>query len=131
MGQNEPVATYPWTGASGQTYHFQIDPIWTHYKPVPGVYMFCKRTTGLALAFGPWIALYVGETHDFHERLHSRLDRHDAYECVTRNGATHIATLRVHGAANRLRIETDLRHSIAPVCNLQSVPYGNALRGFL
>jgi hypothetical protein len=35
---------------------------------------------------------------------------------------THIGALVVAGDTQRIRVETDLRHSLNPSCNRQSVP---------
>ncbi|HUS54096.1 MAG TPA: hypothetical protein VMY41_08840, partial [Thermohalobaculum sp.] len=90
-------------------------PIGTEFKPYSGVYVACKSANGVN-----WDALYVGETKSFHDRLNTGLEDHDGLKCARRNGVTHIGVLIVNGDAERLRIETELRHSLNPPCNRQS-----------
>ena len=104
-----------WKGASGATYAFQLDPIGTAYHRRAGVYIFAKQVSA-----GQWSAGYVGMTHDFDERLNTRLQDHQAWPSIRGFGATHIGTLAVAGSeADRVRIETDLRHGLRCPCNLQ------------
>lgn len=109
-----------WRGASGQSYTFETHPIGAQFNPVSGVYIFCRQVTS-----GNWEALYVGETQSFKQRLNAGIASHDGYARASRLGMTHIAALVVAGNAERLRIETDLRHSLNPSANAQ-----NALGGF-
>lgn len=32
-----------WIGASSTTYQFQLDKVGTIYRPIPGVYIFCRQ----------------------------------------------------------------------------------------
>jgi hypothetical protein len=103
------------TGASGTTYAFKLQPIGTALDPVAGVYMFLRNTSQ-----GQWDAIYIGEARNFNERLNTGLQSHHAWDCVQRHGATHISTLPVGGDIQaRINIETDLRHSHNPPCNMQ------------
>jgi hypothetical protein len=104
-----------WTGKSGEQYQLYNHPIGTVYLPVAGVYIFCK-----ALPDGRFQAVYVGETDNFRRRITDELAAHHCWDRVIACGATHISTLRVEGGnAERVRIETDLRHGLNPSCNLQ------------
>jgi hypothetical protein len=103
------------TGASGSTYNLYLHAIGTSYKPIAGVYMFLKIASQ-----GKWDTIYIGETSNLDERLNTGLQRHQAWQCISRNGATHIATMAVGGGAQaRINIETDLRHSHNTPCNGQ------------
>ena|SRR5215831_7791024 len=114
--QNQPqIRPIHWTGASGTRYEFQLDLIGVVYKPIPGVYIFCKPGAG-----GFFDAIYIGETDHFWRRLTDELWSHHRWECIRARGATHISTLHVPGnAAARLAMETDLRRHQNPPCNLQ------------
>ena len=109
-----------WRGTSQNPYTFETHPVGTRFNPVSGVYIFC-----LEIASGSWEALYVGETQSFEQRLNAGIRSHDGFARASRLGMTHIAVLVVAGDAERLRIETDLRHGLNPVANAQ-----NALGGF-
>jgi hypothetical protein len=106
--------TVLWRGASGTSYEFQIHPVGTEFHPRPGAYIFCHQD-----AFG-WRALYVGEAENFNTRVGTGRFSHHKWESVIRHGATHICTLVVGGGhAQRLAVETDLRHAYNPPCNDQ------------
>lgn len=104
-----------WTGASGSRYTGQTLPIGTEFRPLSGVYIACK-----AIPQG-WFALYVGETQDLFQRLNAGLEGHDGIKRARAFGATHFSIHLVSGNAERLRVETDLRHGLNPSCNLQPV----------
>ena len=111
------TVTVTWTGKSGQKYDFTVYPIGTSFNPVSGVYIACR--------FVPpqiYEALYVGETQSFKDRLNTGSANHDGLKCAARNGMTHIGALVITGDAERLRVETDLRHGLNPSCNRQNVP---------
>ena len=112
---NKPPVPIHWTGASGTRYEFQLDPIGAIFRPIQGVYIFCRR-----LANGNYAAAYVGETDSFQRRLTDELQSHHSFQTVRLHGATHISTLHVAGdRANRLYVETDLRNALNPPCNKQ------------
>lgn len=105
-----------WPGQQGRSYTLETYPIGTEFKELPGVYIFCKRASN-----GNWDPLYVGETHNFNERLNTALQSHQAWPSCARLGATHLAVIIVAGARdNRLGIEWDLRHALKPPCNQQA-----------
>ena len=97
-----------WTGSSGQKYTYEVYPIGTNFRPVPGNYIFARY------APGEWFPIYIGETSD----LSQRFDNHHAMPCIKRNGATHI---HVHennsGVAARRAEESDLIRRWNPPCN--------------
>ena len=112
--QVNPNPSVNWTGASGTSYGFWLHPIGTKYLAVPGVYIFCRAEAGLLYA------KYVGETDNFSRRLTDELASHHRWDSIRAHGATHISTLTVKGGnAERVRIETDLRHGLNPPCNRQ------------
>jgi hypothetical protein len=115
MFNNPPVVPIYWVGASGTCYQFQLDPIGSNYRPIEGVYIFCKQAWN-----GNYDASYVGETDSLWRRLTNELGAHHAYLDVLRDGATHISTLHVPGDRTyRLYVETDLRNALNPPCNKQ------------
>lgn len=102
-------------GLSGQEYTFHTYKIETPFYELPGVYIFLAAGNN-----GRWDAVYVGETENFNRRLYTELANHDAWQCAANNNATHIGAMVVRGGKDaRLVIETDLRHALSPVCNLQ------------
>ncbi|WP_398473171.1 hypothetical protein [Tardiphaga sp.] len=112
---NRPYVPISWIGQLGTQYEFQLDPIRTIYRDIPGVYIFCQSIGG-----NLWKPLYVGETSSMRRRLTDELDAHHSFGAVLLNGATHLSTLHVSsGLAERFRIETDLRHALRPCCNRQ------------
>ncbi|MFD1157014.1 hypothetical protein [Roseovarius aestuarii] len=108
--------TVTWTGNSGSQYRFDVFPVGTQFNPISGVYVACRR-----LITGQFEALYVGETQSFKDRLNVNAGNHDGLRCAARNGMTHIGAIVSTSSAERLRIETDLRHGLNPSCNKQSV----------
>lgn len=121
------IGTATWTGKSGTIYAFTVYPLRTTFYPVPGVYIF-----GRYIQFGGVSrpeALYVGEAKSLEDRLNTNGARHDGLKRAAKMGMTFIAA-RVAPAddAERLWIETDLRHSLNPACNREPVPV-NALTG--
>jgi len=110
-----------WRGASGATYRFETYAAGTRFNPVSGVYILCRH-----LGAGDWQALYVGETQSLEQRLNIGMAGHDGIARATRMGMTHVSVLPVYGAADRLRVEADLRHGLRPPANMQGAT--NALR---
>lgn len=119
------MSTVRWTGLSGWPYDFGVFTLSTIFKPLAGVYIVCRSVqVGNASHLE---ALYVGEAESLEDRLNTRRASHDGFQRALKMGATHVcARLVPDGAAERLRIETDLRHAFNPPCNAQPVP-GNAL----
>jgi hypothetical protein len=114
--------TVTWHGKSGTAYLFELYSIGQKFNPVSGVYVFCNFS-GLATLQ----ALYVGETYSFQDRLNIGISQHDGFKRANALGATHIAVMAASEEANRLRIETDLRHGLNPSCNAQGVNSSNKL----
>lgn len=110
--------TVNWTGVSGLPYEFSVYSLATHFKPVAGVYILAKLGKGSRLE-----ALYIGEAESLEDRLNTCRAQHDGFQRALKMGLTHICARGVkNGAAERLRIETDLRHAFNPPCNEQGVP---------
>ncbi|VAW19849.1 hypothetical protein MNBD_ALPHA12-275 [hydrothermal vent metagenome] len=110
------VASAVWSGQTGTEYLFRLYPVGTEFRPVSGVYIFCRPVgkTGME-------ALYVGDTQSFYDCLNTGCEDQDGFESALRAGATHIGLMRVDYSTDRLRIETDLRHGLNPRCNTQPV----------
>jgi hypothetical protein len=110
-----------WTGISGQAYNFEVFRDGVEFNPVSGVYILSKVAIASA-GRRRFEALYVGEAQSLKDRLNASAINHDGLKRSRQSGMTHIAVYRCDGAAERLRIETDLRHALSPVCNRQPVP---------
>lgn len=105
-----------WPGQGGRHIASTAYPIGTAFQPFTGVYVVCKP-----LPNGNWYPIYVGETGDFDQRLNTALQNHHAWAGCVHHGATHIALIVVPGGrANRLALETELRHSLRPPLNRQA-----------
>ncbi len=105
----ESPTSYHWPGYSGKTYEYQIHPLETGFRPLPGLYLYAKL-----LPDGDWVPIYIAQTRD----LHQRLEGHVRLEDAVANGATHI---HVHycaaGQGARCTEEHDLIRRWRPVCN--------------
>jgi hypothetical protein len=119
--------TVTFFGKSKNPYVFELYPLGQEFNPLPGVYVVGRFIPAIGLSTPARIeALYVGETKSFVDRLNTGAMHHDGYKRALTLKATHIAVLICRDDAQRLSIETDLRHGLNPVCNAQSVP-SNAL----
>ena len=100
--------TCTWVGRSGSRYAYEVHPLGTPMRAVPGNYGFAK------VAGGRWVPLYFGQTFN----LRDRLENHERERCARMSGATHI---HVHanggGEAARRREEGDLIGGHSPHCN--------------
>lgn len=123
-----PIVHY--FGKSGTRYDFEVYPIGTEFNPLPGIYIVGRFVPAIGHLTRDRIdALYVGETNSFVDRLNSGAVHHDGYKRALTMHATHIAVRVCRESALRLKIETDLRHGLNPVCNAQSVPNSLSLMG--
>lgn len=104
-----------WFGRSGLKYTAETHLWGTEFLPLSAVYIACAPT------WGGWLALYVGETHDINQRLNTGAEGHNGLKRARASGATHFGICLVSDNAERLRIETDLRHGLNPSCNMQPV----------
>lgn len=111
--RHPPQSTGPprvsWTGESGTAYSYEIHPLETEFRPLPGNYIYAGQSVA-----GEWVALYVGQTRDMHQRL----EGHEHLQPAIDKGATHI---HMHycdrGQAARCTEERDLITRWQPVCN--------------
>jgi len=98
-----------WTGQSGQEYEYEIYPLDTEFRPLPGNYIYAGQSES-----GEWVPIYVAQTRDMHQRL----EGHEKLQPAIDNGATHI---HMHycerGQASRCTEERDLIVRWLPVCN--------------
>lgn len=104
-----------WPGLGHNVYEFDVYQIPVVLPSRSGVYIICKAVIG---GFQP---LYVGEAADLFDRLNTRAKNHEGLKRADRLGATHIGYL-LAGPAQRVGIETELRHRLNPPCNMQPVP---------
>lgn len=118
------MATVTWTGISGWPYEFGVYDLAATFRPVPGVYILCRRAGSL---LGNHLeALYIGETQSLEDRLNTCRFDHDGFKRASQMGLSVIcARVVTDGTAERLRIETELRHAFNPPCNEQPVPANN------
>jgi hypothetical protein len=117
------VPTAYYVGKSGTRYEFEVYPIGIEFKPLPGIYIVGRFVPAIGFVTRDRIdALYVGETNSFVDRLNTGAVHHDGFKRALAMDATHIAVRICRDSALRLSIETDLRHSLNPICNRQSVP---------
>ena len=108
--------TATWVGRSGTAHSFTLFPLGAEFLPYSGVYVFCRRFLVL-----PWEALYVGETKSFYDRLNAGSSSHRGMKDAIAAGATHVGLRWIIDESERLRVETDLRHGLNPVCNRQNI----------
>jgi hypothetical protein len=109
------IMTVTATGKSGAMYQFNVYPMGTRHRVAAGVYIFLR-----AKPPSIWEAIYVGETNNFSRRLNTDILTHNAWPRIRNYRPTHVGVLAVNGHPRmRLNIETDLRQSLQPPCNLQ------------
>jgi hypothetical protein len=109
QAQEAPSSLIRWPGQSGREYQYEILPIDTLFKPLPGNFIYAKASED-----GNWVPIYIAQTRDLHQRLEGHVSLDDAVA----NGATHI---HVHycttGQAARCTEERDLILRWQPVFN--------------
>lgn len=100
-------------GLSGTIYQFQLYPAGTHFRDIPGIYVFTRPNPN-----GGWHVLYVGQTHDLQGRVGSCLGTHHQYRAAKAKGFTHIGVHVFPGREDaRLRAEGDLIAGLRPELN--------------
>jgi hypothetical protein len=113
-----PIVNRPtvvWPGYGWREIPFLVYPLWTEFPALPGLYIPCWQ-----LPDGRWFAEYVGETDSFKRRVCDEFRSHDFWLGATAHRATHICVRHVPGGkAERLALETELRHMLTPPCNKQ------------
>ena len=109
QSQSTPSPFVRWPGQSGKEYPYEIHPIDSAFRPLPGNYIFAKQSED-----GSWVPLYIAQTRDMHQRL----EGHEKLQDATENGATHIHVNFSSGSqAARCTEERDLILLWKPVCN--------------
>lgn len=107
--EGAPPAEYNWPGRSGRKYHFEIHPLDTTLRPLPGVYIYARL-----LADGDWDPVFISQTRDLHQLLEGHVSLADAKA----HGATHFHAHYCNaGQAARCDEEHDLIQRWQPVCN--------------
>lgn len=92
------------------SYEFGIYQHGTSWNDVAGVYIFCGVSPQ-----NQWVALYVGQTDSFHNRI----PLHEQWSPAVRLGATHVHARVVAQAAMRDMIEQELIQAFQPRLNVQ------------
>jgi hypothetical protein len=102
-----------WPGESGTKYTYQILPIDSEFRPVPGNYIYARQAED-----GTWVPIYIAQTRAMSQRLEGRTGLAEAMA----QGATHI---HVHlgdtGQSARCSEEHDLLELWHPACNAAAV----------
>jgi hypothetical protein len=98
-----------WPGQSGKEYQYEIFPIDTAFRALPGNFIYAQQAED-----GSWVPIYIAQTRDMHQRLEGHVSMDDAVA----NGATHIhAHYCEKGQAARCTEERDLILRWRPACN--------------
>ena len=105
----ESPSTYNWPGHSGKLYPYQVYPLDSSFRPMPGLYIYAKQ-----LSDGDWSPIYIAQTRDLHQRLEGHVRLSDAVA----NGATHLHAHYCNaGQGDRCTEEHNLIIRWRPVCN--------------
>lgn len=103
--------TMDWQGESGKKYKYWIWDIKTRFEAAPANYIFAKETSP-----NMFQAIYIGETGDISERF----ENHEKWDCIAKNGATHVHTHKSSADKNeRCTEESDLLAKRNTSCNKQ------------
>ena len=109
QSESTPSPFISWPGQSGKEYQYEMHPLDTGLKALPGNFIYARQAED-----GNWVPIYIAQTRD----LHQRLEGHVSLDHAMANGATHI---HVHycttGQAARCTEERDLILRWQPVCN--------------
>jgi hypothetical protein len=107
--ESTPSTMISWEGQSGKQYQYEIFPIDTAFRALPGNFIYAHQSED-----GNWVPIYIAQTRDMHQRLEGHVSMDDAIA----NGATHIhAHYCEKGQAARCSEERDLILRWQPVCN--------------
>ena len=107
--ESATCTAHDWPGQSGKEHHYEVYPLDTTFRPLPGNCIHAKQ-----LADGDWSPIYIAQTRDLHQRLEGHVKLQDAID----NGATHLhAHYDTAGQAARCTEEHDLIQRWRPVCN--------------
>lgn len=107
--ESEASPSVSWPGQSGAEYQYEVFPIDTEFRPLPGNYIYAGRSED-----GQWVPLYIAQTRDMHQRL----EGHEKLQDAIQYGATHIHMhFSAAGQATRCSEERDLINRWQPSCN--------------
>ena len=107
--QSTPSPHFRWPGQSGKQYPYEIHPIGTAFRALPGNFIYAQQTED-----GSWIPIYISQTRDMHQRLEGHVSAEDAVA----HGATHIhVNFSAGSQAARCTEERDLITRWQPACN--------------
>jgi hypothetical protein len=110
-----PVARIAAQCLAGFTYEFEMHSAGTTLWNLPGVYVLAYLGSD-----GLFYAGYIGEAERLNDRVGFGLARHEKWERARNWGATHVGVMIVGGdRAQRLQVETALRHAYNPPLNDQ------------
>ena len=107
----KPIGSAVVRGKSGK-YDFEVFPLDAELKDGSAIYVISKRITDLR-GRGHHKFVCIGQT----ESLLGEIKRHKKDKCIKQHKANVICLLREESAANRLKIETDLREAHSIACN--------------
>lgn len=108
------LATAPWYTAGKQhEYTFTVYEIGEDFPDTSGVYIF-------AVPEGEsWRPIYFGQTESLKETITDKLLAQAHYDCITREGASHVLIFETgHNAEVRRKIVAGLMAEGKAVCNL-------------
>jgi hypothetical protein len=98
-----------WLGQSGKEYQYEVFPIDTTFRPLPGNFIYAAYGED-----GQWTPVYIAQTRGMHQRLEGHVSVDDAKA----NGATYIhAHYCSEGQSARCNEERDLVLQWHPVLN--------------
>lgn len=98
-----------WSGHEFNVY--DLGGVW---NDVPGVYIFSRTNEA-----GRWVALYIGQTHSFKDRI----PHHEQWFSALAKGITHVHALVEYDEEERRRIESKLIGLYRPPLNSHGLPY--------
>ncbi|HEY8563714.1 MAG TPA: hypothetical protein VIL74_25270 [Pyrinomonadaceae bacterium] len=107
----KPIGSAVVRGKSGR-YDFEVFPLDADLKDGSAIYVISKRITDKR-GRGHHKFVCIGQT----ESLLGEIKKHKKDKCIKQHRANVICLLREDSAANRLKIETDLREAHAIACN--------------
>lgn len=107
----KPIGSAVVRGKSGK-YDFEVFPLDADLKDGSAIYVISKRITDMR-GRGHHKFVCIGQT----ESLLGEIKRHKKDKCIKQHKANVICLLREESAANRLKIETDLREAHLIACN--------------
>jgi hypothetical protein len=107
----KPISSAVVRGKNGR-YDFEVFPLDAELKDGSAIYVISKRITDRR-GRGHHKFVCIGQT----ESLIGEIKKHKKDKCIKQYSANVICLLREESAANRLKIETDLREAHSIACN--------------